>query len=247
MRQFALPTPARRTAGALTAAALTVSGVAAITAAASSASAALPATATLAAVSHPASAVNELTMQRAEQAISRSHQRAAVQAVTESRLQRQAQAAAQSADAIDVHKKQQAKAAKAAKDAAAKKAAAKRAAAKKAAAQQKAAAALAAARKDPQSVARSLLSEYGFGADQFGCLVQLWTGESDWNYRAANPSSGAYGIPQSLPGSKMASAGADWQTNPATQIRWGLGYIKASYGTPCGALSAWQSRYPHWY
>ena len=236
MRQFALPTPARRTAGALTAAALTVSGVAAITAAASSASAALPATATLAAVSHPASAVNELTMQRAEQAISRSHQRAAVQAVTESRLQRQAQAAAQSADAIDVHKKQQAKAAKAAKDAAAKKAAAKRAAA-----------ALAAARKDPQSVARSLLSEYGFGADQFGCLVQLWTGESDWNYRAANPSSGAYGIPQSLPGSKMASAGADWQTNPATQIRWGLGYIKASYGTPCGALSAWQSRYPHWY
>jgi len=236
MRQFALPTPARRTAGALTAAALTVSGVAAITAAASSASAALPATATLAAVSHPASAVNELTMQRAEQAISRSHQRAAVQAVTESRLQRQAQAAAQSADAIDVHKKQQAKAAKAAKAAAAKKAAAKRAAA-----------ALAAARKDPQSVARSLLSEYGFGADQFGCLVQLWTGESDWNYRAANPSSGAYGIPQSLPGSKMASAGADWQTNPATQIRWGLGYIKASYGTPCGALSAWQSRYPHWY
>ena len=59
--------------------------------------------------------------------------------------------------------------------------------------------------------------------------------ESRWDYRAMNPSSGAYGIPQSLPGSKMASAGSDWRTNPVTQIRWGLGYIAVRYGTPCGA------------
>ena len=76
---------------------------------------------------------------------------------------------------------------------------------------------------------------------------QLWTGESAWNYQAANASSGAYGIPQSLPGSKMASAGADWKTNPETQIRWGLGYIKDAYGSPCSAWNTWNSRYPHWY
>jgi hypothetical protein len=63
----------------------------------------------------------------------------------------------------------------------------------------------------------------------------LWNVESGWNVTAANPSSGAYGIPQALPGSKMASAGADWQTNAATQIRWGLGYIKSVYGSPCAA------------
>ena len=68
----------------------------------------------------------------------------------------------------------------------------------------------------------------------FGCLVDIWNRESGWRYDAENPS-GAYGIPQALPGSKMASAGADWQTNPATQIRWGLGYIKQLYGNPCNA------------
>jgi hypothetical protein len=88
---------------------------------------------------------------------------------------------------------------------------------------------------DPRDVARALLPEFGFGADQFGCLDALWAKESGWSHTAANPSSGAYGIPQALPGSKMASAGADWATNPATQIRWGLGYIQARYGTPCGA------------
>ncbi len=88
---------------------------------------------------------------------------------------------------------------------------------------------------DPRDVARALLPEFGFGADQFDCLDALWTRESGWSHTAANPSSGAYGIPQALPGSKMASAGADWETNPATQIRWGLGYIQARYGTPCGA------------
>lgn len=91
---------------------------------------------------------------------------------------------------------------------------------------------------DAQAYAQELgASQYGWGADQFSCLVSLWNRESGWNYQAYNASSGAFGIPQSLPGSKMASAGADWQTNAATQVAWGLGYISAAYGTPCGAWS----------
>ncbi|HTA02610.1 MAG TPA: lytic transglycosylase domain-containing protein [Streptosporangiaceae bacterium] len=92
---------------------------------------------------------------------------------------------------------------------------------------------------DPSSargIAYNMLASFGFSTDQFGCLNDLWTQESNWVYNAEN-ASGAYGIPQALPGSKMASAGADWQTNPATQIKWGLGYIKSIYGTPCGAWS----------
>lgn len=88
-------------------------------------------------------------------------------------------------------------------------------------------------------------SQYGWGADQFQCLDQLWQKESGWNYQAYNASSGATGIPQSLPGSKMATAGDDWQTSAATQIRWGLGYIKGAYGTPCSAWSHSQSM--NWY
>ena len=86
-----------------------------------------------------------------------------------------------------------------------------------------------------------MLGSYGWGDDQFGCLVSLWNKESGWNYQAYNRSSGAYGIPQALPGSKMGSAGADWQTNPATQIAWGLGYISGRYGSPCGAWAHSQS------
>jgi hypothetical protein len=86
----------------------------------------------------------------------------------------------------------------------------------------------------PQQIAAAMLGSYGWSSSEFGCLDELWSRESGWNPTAANPS-GAYGIPQALPGSKMASAGADWQTNPATQIRWGLGYIKDLYGSPCGA------------
>jgi hypothetical protein len=85
-----------------------------------------------------------------------------------------------------------------------------------------------------QSIAYNMLGSFGFSTNQFGCLNDLWMRESGWRWNAAN-ASGAYGIPQALPGSKMASAGADWQTNPATQIRWGLGYIKSLYGDPCGA------------
>lgn len=92
-----------------------------------------------------------------------------------------------------------------------------------------------------QASARAMLGGYGWGDDQFGCLVSLWNKESGWNYLAHNSSSGAHGIPQALPGSKMASAGADWQTSAATQVAWGLGYIAARYGSPCSAWSHSQS------
>jgi hypothetical protein len=78
---------------------------------------------------------------------------------------------------------------------------------------------------------------YGWDGDQWACLETLWAHESGWRITAGNKSSGAYGIPQALPGSKMAKYGDDWRTNPATQIQWGLAYIKGRYGTPCGAWS----------
>jgi hypothetical protein len=79
------------------------------------------------------------------------------------------------------------------------------------------------------------LLKAGFKLDQFPCLDKLWTRESHWNYKSYNSSSGAYGIPQAVPGDKMAKFGDDWKTNPATQIKWGLDYIKNRYGTPCKA------------
>jgi hypothetical protein len=87
----------------------------------------------------------------------------------------------------------------------------------------------------PKAVARRMLAARGMDSGQFSCLDKLWTRESGWRVTARNPSSGAYGIPQALPGAKMASVGADWRTNAATQIRWGLGYIDSRYGTPCRA------------
>jgi len=90
---------------------------------------------------------------------------------------------------------------------------------------------------DPRTIARSLLPQFGMDASQFSCLDSLWVGESGWDVHADNPSSSAYGIPQALPGSKMASAGPDWANNPATQIKWGLGYVKARYGSACAAES----------
>ena len=93
----------------------------------------------------------------------------------------------------------------------------------------------------PQQIAAAMLGSFGWSSDQFGCLQSLWNTESGWNPSASNPISGAYGIPQALPGSKMASAGPDWQTNPATQIKWGLGYIQSVYGSPCAAWSHEQS------
>ena len=82
-----------------------------------------------------------------------------------------------------------------------------------------------------QAYAAGLVAGHGWAASEFGCLVSLWNRESGWNSRAANPS-GAYGIPQALPGSKM---GGDWQNDYKVQIRWGIGYIAARYGSPCGA------------
>jgi len=99
-------------------------------------------------------------------------------------------------------------------------------------------AAPAAGKPDPgtaKAIAYEMLQARGMGDDQYSCLVSLWNRESGWNVYAHNGGSGAYGIPQALPGSKMASAGADWESNPATQITWGLGYITGRYGTPCGA------------
>ena len=97
-----------------------------------------------------------------------------------------------------------------------------------------------------KSTARDLMaSTYGWGDDQFACLDSLWTKESGWNYQASNPSSGAYGIPQSLPGSKMSTVADDWETNATTQITWGLDYISRAYGMPC---SAWgHSQAMNWY
>lgn len=91
-----------------------------------------------------------------------------------------------------------------------------------------------------QAIARQMIP-----ADQFQCFSNIVDHESSWNYQAQNASSGAYGLVQALPGSKMSSAGADWQTNPATQIKWGLNYMNSRYDSPCGAWSFWQAN--SWY
>jgi hypothetical protein len=87
----------------------------------------------------------------------------------------------------------------------------------------------------PKEVALNLLPDHGWKSDQFSCLDKLWTKESGWRANADNPTSSAYGIPQALPGKRMASYGSDWQTNPVTQIKWGLDYIESAYGSPCNA------------
>ena len=91
---------------------------------------------------------------------------------------------------------------------------------------------------DPKEIARQILNnKFGYGSSQFDCFNNIIMRESMWRVNATNPSSGAYGIPQALPGSKMASEGSDWRTNPATQIIWGIKYMKDRYGSPCGAWS----------
>jgi hypothetical protein len=87
----------------------------------------------------------------------------------------------------------------------------------------------------PQQIAEAMLGSFGWSSSQFACLDPLWAHESGWSVSAYNAGSGAFGIPQALPGSRMASAGPDWQTDAATQIKWGLEYIKDTYGSPCGA------------
>lgn len=99
-----------------------------------------------------------------------------------------------------------------------------------------------------REIGQQMAAQKGWTGNQWLCLEKLWTNESNWNHQVANyQGSGAYGIPQSLPASKMASHGADYLTNPRTQIAWGLDYISTRYSTPCGALSFWNAQYPHWY
>jgi len=88
-------------------------------------------------------------------------------------------------------------------------------------------------------------AEYGWGEEQYTCLNRLWTKESHWNYQARNPRSGAHGIAQALPATKMDKVGTDWRTNPVTQIQWGLLYISERYNSPCAAWNKW--RRSHYY
>jgi hypothetical protein len=99
--------------------------------------------------------------------------------------------------------------------------------------------------RDPKGYAAKLVADRGWSAGQFKCLDLLWTRESGWNYKARNAGSGAYGIPQALPGTRMAEVASDWATNPVTQIKWGLNYISDRYGTPCGAWA--HSEATGWY
>jgi hypothetical protein len=106
------------------------------------------------------------------------------------------------------------------------------------------------AQSETKSSAYAGLSAYQIAqrivpSGQFGCFSWIVSRESGWSVTATNPSSGAYGLGQALPGSKMASAGPDWQTNPATQIKWTLGYMDERYGSPCGAEGFWEGH--GWY
>lgn len=96
-----------------------------------------------------------------------------------------------------------------------------------------------------RALGAKLVASHGWSKAEFKCVDSIFTRESSWRTNAQNKSSGAYGIPQALPAKKLASAGKDWRTNPSTQIKWGLGYIKSRYGTPCKAWSTWQKQ--HWY
>jgi hypothetical protein len=161
----------------------------------------------------------------------------------------------QQADAASSAAHAQAK--KAAEDAArkqaAEKAAEKKAAAEKAEQERKAELASRSASRDADFPTQSSYSvaevksmaQQIVGGDNFQCFSEIVERESGWNYQASNASSGAYGLVQALPGSKMASAGADWKTNPATQIKWGLNYMNDRYGSPCGAWEFWQAN--NWY
>jgi hypothetical protein len=150
------------------------------------------------------------------------------------------QQAAVGAQALRAEKAAQARRAAAAKEEARREAAA-RAAAERRPDRSSARAGITAASGSPREIARSLVGDSG----QFACFSRIVERESGWDVTARNPSSGAYGLLQALPGSKMASAGADWRTNPATQIEWGVAYMKDRYGSPCGAWSFWQGN--GWY
>ncbi len=173
-----------------------------------------------------------------------SHQASAQQASADAAAKKAAEEAARQKAAADAQAKADAeKAAQAAEEKRkADEAAANRSKARSAmAAVETAAPAVKVAAGSVQEIAQGIIGDDA----QFQCFSQIVKRESGWNYTASNASSGAYGLVQALPGSKMASAGADWRTNPATQIKWGLGYMNSRYGSPCGAWSFWQSH--HWY
>jgi flagellar biosynthesis GTPase FlhF len=173
-----------------------------------------------------------------------SHQASAQQASAEAAAKKAAEEAARQKAAADAQAKADAeKAAQAAEEKRkADEAAANRSKARSAmAAVETAAPAVKVAAGSVQEMAQQIIGNDA----QFQCFSQIVKRESGWNYTASNASSGAYGLVQALPGSKMASAGADWRTNPATQIKWGLGYMNSRYGSPCGAWTFWQSH--HWY
>ncbi|GAB2802762.1 aggregation-promoting factor C-terminal-like domain-containing protein [Streptomyces daliensis] len=171
-------------------------------------------------------------------------------------LTQQADTASSAAQAEAKKSAEEAARKKAAKDAAAKRAAAEKAAAEKLAKERekKQEAASRSSERDagdfaPQSSysiseVKSMAQQI-VGGGQFQCFSEIVERESGWNYKATNASSGAYGLVQALPGSKMSSAGADWRTNPATQIKWGLNYMNDRYGSPCGAWDFWQAN--NWY
>ena len=162
--------------------------------------------------------VGSVALRAEEIAVAAAAQTAAEQKAAQAAARKAAQQAAQRAAATAAH---QAAAAKAVKQAA----------------QQKAQQQLTAAENSgtPQQIAAAMLSQFGWSSGQMSCLEPLWQRESGWQVSAYNAGSGAFGIPQALPGSKMASAGSDWQTSAYTQIKWGLGYIQQVYGSPCGA------------
>ncbi|WP_431961685.1 transglycosylase SLT domain-containing protein [Actinacidiphila sp. bgisy160] len=166
------------------------------------------------------------------------------QRVQQASLTQQVQAQSDAADAGARKSAEQAARRQAAKDAADRKEAASKAEADRKA---KAAARAALVVKASYTVAEVQAMAQGIigDASQYQCFSNIVTRESGWNYTATNASSGAYGLVQALPGSKMASAGADWRTNPGTQIKWGLNYMNSRYGSPCGAWSFWQAN--HWY
>ncbi|MFF7158226.1 transglycosylase SLT domain-containing protein [Streptomyces sp. NPDC008139] len=171
------------------------------------------------------------------------------QQIQQASLTEQVQAQSDAADATARQSAEQTARVQAAKDAAAKKKAADEAAAKEKQRKLEEAASRGGGDsratfpvKASYTVAQvKAMAQTIVGGDQFACFSNIVSRESGWNYTATNPSSGAYGLVQSNPGSKMASVASDWRTNPATQIKWGLNYMNSRYGSPCGAWSFWQS------
>jgi hypothetical protein len=200
----------------------------------------------------PASADAAYTTTIGQQAAAQSATDGVGQAVMFARMRsiqgerQQQQLAAEKAAAAKAAARKAAAAKAAAPKSAEQAAAARKAAAKPAQRAQSAQqAAVATPSGSPEQIAEQMLSQFGWSSSQFSCLQPLWEHESGWSVTAENPTSGAYGIPQSLPASQMSSAGADWQTNAATQIRWGLTYIQGRYGSPCGAYGHEES--DNWY